>query len=53
MLAGVDFTSSPGRTVAVVGPTGSGKSTLTTLLIRLVDPERGRGAASTGSTCAS
>ncbi|MFL6137615.1 MAG: ABC transporter ATP-binding protein [Frankiaceae bacterium] len=30
-----------GRTVAVVGPTGSGKSTLTTLLVRLVDPDDG------------
>ena len=31
-----------GRTVAVVGPTGAGKSTLTTLLVRLVDPDTGR-----------
>ncbi|TQJ10890.1 ABC transporter ATP-binding protein [Lapillicoccus jejuensis] len=31
----------PGGTVAVVGPTGSGKSTLTTLLLRLVDPDTG------------
>ena len=30
-----------GGTVAVVGPTGSGKSTLTTLLLRLVDPDTG------------
>jgi ATP-binding cassette, subfamily B, bacterial len=41
VLAGVDFGIEPGRTVAVVGPTGSGKSTLTTLLTRLVDPEEG------------
>ncbi|MFG1908201.1 ABC transporter ATP-binding protein [Kribbella sp. NPDC048928] len=41
VLAGVDFMVEPGRTVAVVGPTGSGKSTMTTLLTRLVDPERG------------
>ena len=41
VLDGVDFTVEPGRTVAVVGPTGSGKSTLTTLLARLVDPESG------------
>ncbi len=32
----------PGRTVAVVGPTGSGKTTLATLLVRLVDPASGR-----------
>ncbi|MDC5695894.1 ABC transporter ATP-binding protein/permease [Intrasporangium calvum] len=30
-----------GATVAVVGPTGSGKSTLTNLLMRLVDPDTG------------
>ncbi|MDU0315750.1 ABC transporter ATP-binding protein [Phycicoccus sp. M110.8] len=30
-----------GSTVALVGPTGSGKSTLTNLTLRLVDPERG------------
>jgi ABC-type multidrug transport system fused ATPase/permease subunit len=41
VLAGVDFMIEPGRTVAVVGPTGSGKSTMTTLLTRLVDPEEG------------
>ena len=41
VLAGVDFAVEPGRTVAVVGPTGAGKSTLTTLLTRLVDPEAG------------
>ena len=35
------FTVDAGRTVAVVGPTGSGKSTLTTLLVRLVDPASG------------
>ena len=36
------FAVEPGRTVAVVGATASGKSTLTTLLTRLVDPDRGR-----------
>jgi ABC-type multidrug transport system fused ATPase/permease subunit len=41
VLSGVDFTVEPGRTVAVVGPTGAGKSTMTTLLTRLVDPEEG------------
>jgi ABC-type multidrug transport system fused ATPase/permease subunit len=41
VLHDVTFTVEAGRTVAVVGPTGSGKSTLTTLLVRLVDPGTG------------
>ena len=32
----------PGRTVALVGATASGKSTLTSLMTRLVDPDAGR-----------
>ena len=32
----------PARTVAIVGPTGAGKSTLAALLVRLVDPDAGR-----------
>jgi len=42
LLRDVSFTVEPGRTVAVVGATASGKSTLTALLTRLVDPDRGR-----------
>jgi ATP-binding cassette, subfamily B, bacterial len=41
VLHDVTFSVDAGRTIAVVGPTGSGKSTLTTLLVRLVDPASG------------
>jgi ATP-binding cassette, subfamily B, bacterial len=42
LLEDVSFTVPPGRTVAIVGATASGKSTLTNLLTRLVDPHGGR-----------
>ena len=42
LLDGVSFVVEPGRTVALVGATASGKSTLTSLLTRLVDPDSGR-----------
>ncbi|MGB0099234.1 MAG: ABC transporter ATP-binding protein, partial [Nocardioides sp.] len=42
LLEGVTFDVEPGRTVAVVGATASGKSTLTGLISRLVDPDEGR-----------
>jgi len=42
LLDDVTFTVEPGRTVAVVGATASGKSTLTNLVSRLVDPSAGR-----------
>ncbi|WP_369133273.1 ABC transporter ATP-binding protein [Modestobacter sp. I12A-02662] len=41
ILQGVTFEVAAGRTLAVVGPTGAGKSTLAGLLVRLVDPRTG------------
>ena len=41
VLRDVSFAVAPGSVVAVVGPTGGGKSTLGTLLCRLYDPPRG------------
>ena len=38
----MDLTLDPGRTVALVGPTGAGKSTLAGLLVRLREPASGR-----------
>ena len=40
-LSEVAFDVQPGRTIALVGPTGAGKSTLASLLVRLVDPQTG------------
>ena len=37
MLDGVDFTIEPGQLVALVGPSGAGKTTLTSLIPRLYD----------------
>ncbi|WP_117214410.1 ABC transporter ATP-binding protein [Allorhizocola rhizosphaerae] len=42
VLHDVSFTVPSGRTVALVGPTGSGKSTVAMLASRLVDPDAGR-----------
>ncbi|MFI8414022.1 ABC transporter ATP-binding protein [Paeniglutamicibacter gangotriensis] len=42
VLQGIDLELTPGTATAVVGPTGSGKSTLGSLLPRLHDPSHGR-----------
>jgi ATP-binding cassette subfamily B protein len=41
VLEHVTFVAEAGQTVAIVGPTGSGKSTLVALLARLYDPDTG------------
>jgi ATP-binding cassette subfamily B protein len=41
VLHEVSFTVPAGRTVALVGPTGAGKSTIASLAVRLVDPASG------------
>jgi ATP-binding cassette subfamily B multidrug efflux pump len=42
VLENVSFTLEPGETVAVVGHTGAGKTTLTSLLLRFYDVEEGQ-----------
>jgi ATP-binding cassette subfamily B protein len=42
VLKGVSFTVDPGRTLALVGHTGAGKTTIISLLLRFYDPQRGR-----------
>lgn len=41
-LANVSFEAKPGQTIALVGPTGSGKTTTLALLQRFRDPQSGR-----------
>ncbi len=42
VLKGLDFRIDPGQTVAVVGATGAGKTTIANLITRLWDPDEGR-----------
>lgn len=40
-LHGIDFTLKPGKSLGVIGPVGSGKSTLVNMLVRLYEPPIG------------
>ena len=42
VLRDISFTARPGQTVALVGHTGAGKTTILSLLLRFYDPQRGR-----------
>jgi ATP-binding cassette subfamily B multidrug efflux pump len=42
LIAGLDIEVKPGRTIAIVGPTGAGKTTLVNLLMRFYEIQAGR-----------
>ncbi|MGA2925986.1 MAG: thiol reductant ABC exporter subunit CydC, partial [Solirubrobacteraceae bacterium] len=42
VLDGVDLSLAPGEHIALIGPSGAGKTTLSELLVRFLDPVRGR-----------
>ncbi|MGI3783986.1 MAG: ABC transporter ATP-binding protein, partial [Janthinobacterium lividum] len=42
LIEDLSLTAEPGQTVAIVGPTGAGKTTLVNLLMRFYDPQSGR-----------
>jgi ATP-binding cassette, subfamily B, heavy metal transporter len=41
-LSEVSFHTAPGKTVALVGPSGAGKTTMVRLAMRLIDPQEGQ-----------
>ena len=41
-LAGITLRAAPGDVIALVGPSGGGKTTLASLLVRFYDPQAGR-----------
>ncbi len=42
ILKGVSFVAPPGKTIAIVGPSGVGKSTISRLMFRFYEPQGGR-----------
>lgn len=42
VLSGIDLDIKPGETIAIMGPTGSGKTSLVNLIPRFSDPSEGR-----------
>ena len=42
VLRGISFMARPGETIALVGHTGAGKTTIVNLLLRFYEPQRGR-----------
>jgi subfamily B ATP-binding cassette protein MsbA len=42
IIEGINLTCAPGEVIALVGPSGGGKTTLVSLLPRFWDPDRGR-----------
>ncbi len=42
VLRNISFTAEPGQTIAIVGPTGTGKTTMVNLLLRFYDVDAGQ-----------
>lgn len=41
ILKNINLTAEPGNMIAIVGPTGAGKTTIVNLLMRFYDPQSG------------